>query len=186
MGNAAKWGLGLVLVCIAFGCGAYDPAAGAARSGDVETGRTSGNVTPPAYCDEMRDWPAEAIAFEEGMLRLVNGYRTSGSICGPSTHPLQAAPALRCAARLHSRDMNERDFYQHINPDGDGPYDRMEAVGYTLGPWGENIFKGPTTAEEAMDGFMESPGHCANIMSPEFSAVGIGVHDTSWTQSFSN
>jgi uncharacterized protein YkwD len=37
-----------------------------------------------------------------------------------------------------------------------------------------------------LDGFMESPGHCANIMSPEFSVVGIGVHGDSWTQSFSN
>jgi uncharacterized protein YkwD len=82
--------------------------------------------------------------------------------------------------------LNERDFYQHINPDGERPRERMEAVGYAAGPWGENIFKGPTSAKEAMDGFMESPGHCANIMSPEFSVVGVGVHGDSWTQSFSN
>jgi len=62
----------------------------------------------------------------------------------------------------------------------------MEAVGYDLGPWGENILEGPTSAQEAMDGFMESPDHRSNIMSPEFTVVGIGVHGTTWTQNFSN
>ena len=79
-----------------------------------------------------------------------------------------------------------RDFYQHINPDGERPRERMEAVGYRAGPWGENIFKGATSAQEVMDGFMGSPGHCANVMSPEFSVVGIGVDGESWTQAFSD
>jgi uncharacterized protein YkwD len=42
------------------------------------------------------------------------------------------------------------------------------------------------SAKEAMDGFTQNPDHCANIMSPEFSVVGVGVHGDSWTQSFSN
>ena len=187
MGQKTKRGLCLVWLCVASACG--DPGAG---FGDARTaepdgvGGTRAEAPMPAYCEAVQDWDANAVALEEEMLRLINEYRTSGSNCGAPTHPLQSQDALECAARLHSQDMNERDFYQHVNPDGDGPSERMQAAGYDAGPWGENIFKGPTTAKEAMDGFMDSPGHCANIMSPEFSIVGIGVDGTSWTQSFSN
>jgi uncharacterized protein YkwD len=177
MGNMTKRGLCLVWLCVASACGDPGAESGGARSAEVPM---------PAYCDAVQNWDAEAVVLEEEMLRLINEYRTSGFNCGGPTHPLQSQDALRCAARLHSLDMNERDFYQHVNPDGDGPSDRMQAAGYDAGPWGENIFKGPTSAQEAMTGFMESPGHCANIMSSEFSVVGIGVDGTSWTQSFSN
>lgn len=189
MGKTTKRGLCLVLVCVVSACGDFGTESGVARTGGLEGAdgaRTSGDVQPPAFCDDLLDRQPDSVALEDEMLRLINEHRTNGSSCGPPTHPLESAAALQCAARLHSRDMDERDFYQHINPDGDGPRERMEAVGYDLGPWGENIVKEPTSAQEAMDGFMESPGHCSNIMSPEFSAVGIGVHGTTWTQSFSN
>jgi uncharacterized protein YkwD len=186
MGKTTKRGLCLVLLCVVSACGGFETGSGAPRSAGLEGAGTSGDVTPPAFCDEVQDWAPDSVALEDEMLRLINEYRTNGSNCAAPTHPLEAAPALRCAARLHSMDMNGRDFYQHVNPEGEGPRDRMESVGYVAGPWGENIFKEPTSAKEAMDGFMESPGHCANIMSPEFTAVGIGVHGTSWTQSFSN
>jgi uncharacterized protein YkwD len=185
MGNMTKWGLCSALVCIASACGDYDSGAGGARTGGLD-GDVRQEVPMPAFCDAVQDWEADAVAFEEEMLRLINEYRTNGSSCGAPTHPLQSQDALECVARLHSLDMNEREFYQHVNRDGEGPRERMEAAGYAAGPWGENIFKGPTSAKEAMDGFMESPGHCANIMSPEFSVVGVGVHGDSWTQSFSN
>lgn len=180
MGNIGKCGLGLLWLCAAAACGEADGGAGESRSGDLAR-----DIVPPAFCDEVSDWDPEALALEEEMLRLINQHRTEGSNCGAPTHPLQSALALRCAARLHSKDMDERDFYQHVNPDRDGPRERMEAVGFIDGPWAENIVKGPTSAEEAMEGFMESPGHCSNIMSPELSAVGIGVHGTTWTQAFS-
>lgn len=175
-----KQGLFLMMMCTLYACGDVDP--GTARSG---TGGT-GEVTLPLQCNAVQEWDPEWVAFEEEMLRLINEHRTNGSNCGDPTHPLQSQSALQCAARLHSWDMNDRDYYQHTNPDGDGPRERMEAAGYNGGTWGENIFKGPTSAQEAMDGFMDSPGHCSNIMSPEFSLVGIGVHGTSWTQNFSD
>lgn len=181
MGNMTKWGLAFLWFCAGSACGEADPGSGSARSGDL-----GAEVPVPAFCDTVEDWDAEAVAFEAQMLRLINEHRSNGSNCGTPTHPLQSQDALRCAARLHSQDMNERDFYAHVNPDGDGPRDRMEAAGYEAGPWGENIFKGPTSAEEAMEGFMESPGHCSNIMSPEFTLVGVGVHGSTWTQAFSH
>jgi uncharacterized protein YkwD len=181
MGNISKWGLVLLWLCAAGACGEADSSAGGSRSGGLAE-----DVVPPAFCDEVSDWDPEALALEEEMLRLINLHRTEGSTCGGPTHALQSAPALRCAARLHSKDMDERDFYQHVNPDGDDPRQRMEAVGFTEGPWAENIVKGPRSAEKAMEGFMESPAHCSNIMSPELGVVGIGVHGTTWTQAFSD
>jgi len=183
MGNMTKRGLCLLWIGLMSSCG--DPNAGSALA------RASGasvreEVPPPAFCDSVQSWEPDSIALEEEMLRLINEYRTNGSSCAGPTHPLASHAGLNCAARLHSNDMDARDFYQHVNPDGVGPRERMEAVGYDLGPWGENILKGPTSAQEAMEGFMESPDHCSNIMSPEFTVVGIGVHGTTWTQNFSN
>lgn len=51
---------------------------------------------------------------------------------------------------------------------------------------GENVFKGSVSAQEAMDGFTQSPGQCSNIMSQEFTVVGIGVQGTTRAQDFSN
>jgi uncharacterized protein YkwD len=186
MGNT-KRGLGLVLV-VACACGDYDASSGGARGGleGAANGEAREPLPLPSECDAVQDWDPESIALEEEMLRLINEARASGASCAGPTHPLEMHDALRCAARLHSMDMNESDFYQHVNPEGNGPRERMEAVGYDLGPWGENIVKEPASAQEAMDVFMESPGHCANIMSSEITIVGIGVHGTTWTQDFSN
>jgi uncharacterized protein YkwD len=149
-------------------------------------GEARDELPVPDECEAVESWDPQWIALEEEMLRLINETRANGASCAGPTHPLELHAALQCAARLHAMDMDERAFYQHVNPDGNGPRERMEAMGYDLGPWGENIFKGPTSAQEAMDGFMESPSHCMNIMSPEVTIVGIGVHGTSWTQNFSN
>ena len=122
------------------------------------------------------------------MLEIVNEHRTRGANCGgvsmAPTQALQSDSALRCAARLHSRDMNDRDFFDHTNPDGDGPGARMAAAGWQGRGWGENIQGGSTTAEGAMDSLMSSPGHCRNIMDPDFTHAGIGVDGTRWTQVF--
>jgi uncharacterized protein YkwD len=183
MGNMTKRGPYLAFLCIAFACGDLDAGSGGARASGAGIRE---EVPPPAFCDAVQDWATESVAREEEMLRLINEHRSNGSSCAGPTHPLVSHAGLKCAARLHSKDMDERDFYQHVNPDGVGPRERMEAVGYDVGPWGENILKGPTSAAEAMDGFMESPEHCSNIMSPDLTVVGIGMYNTTWTQSFSN
>jgi uncharacterized protein YkwD len=104
-------------------------------------------------------------------------------------------PALRCHDGLtfvaigHSEDMAERGFFDHINPDGEQPWDRMNGAGVT--GWkaaGENIAAGYPTAAAVTDGWMNSPGHRANIMNPEFNCVGVGVYEHQgrlyWTQLF--
>ncbi len=116
------------------------------------------------------------------MIGLVNEERAKAG-CGPLTeHPL-----LTKAAQGHSDDMAARDFFDHTNPDGDGPGERITAAGYTWSSYGENIAKGQTTPAQVMDAWMNSPGHRANILNCGFKEIGIGLHTSGgpyWTQAF--
>lgn len=103
-------------------------------------------------------------------------------------------PQLRCSARLHSLDMYERNFFDHTAPDGSDPGDRMAAAGYSGSTWGENIAMGQTSPAQVVDGWMNSDGHCANIMRSQYTEIGIGYHPGNqsggwmsrnyWTQNF--
>jgi len=82
----------------------------------------------------------------------------------------------RTVARAHSTDMFARGYFSHINPEGKNPFDRMRAGGVKFGSAGENLALAPTLAL-AHTGLMNSPGHRANILSPNYTTVGIGIVD---------
>jgi uncharacterized protein YkwD len=92
--------------------------------------------------------------------------------------PLRQHPLLELASQRHSDDMVRREYYEHETPDGVDPQMRMSAVGYAP-PWtGENLYTGTgteATPVRALEGWMESPGHRANILRPEFTEVGVGI-----------
>lgn len=142
------------------------------------------------YCEELGLWPVAQEKIEQEVLDLVNRRRAEGADCRSqgSFDPAGALvmdPVLQCAARLHSVDMVERGFSDHVNPDGKDPFDRIAAAGYSGGfPQAENIASGYRTAEDVMNGWMSSDGHCSNIMDPEFNEIGIGVYQNHWTQKF--
>ncbi|MBO0651312.1 CAP domain-containing protein [Streptomyces triculaminicus] len=102
--------------------------------------------------------------------------------------PVTVNAKLQAAAQGHSDDMAARDYYAHTSPDGRGPGDRISAAGYRWSTYGENIFKSPKDARTAMDGWMKSPGHRANILNCAFKEMGVGVNFSSngpwWTQNF--
>lgn len=147
------------------------------------------------YCDPAKNWQAGWRQLEEDVLVIVNQKRAQGANCGSEGNfgpapPLTMDPALRCAARLHSKDMADRNFFNHTNPDGESPWDRMGKAGY--GQYtnaGENIAAGSPTAAGTMDQWMGSDGHCANIMNPDFEHIGVGYYPGGqyghlWTQVF--
>lgn len=78
--------------------------------------------------------------------------------------PLALNPALTIAARAHSLDMAQRDFFDHVNPEGQDPTDRARAAGY-LGSAGENIAAGQETVDEAHRAWIASLGHRKNVFS---------------------
>jgi uncharacterized protein YkwD len=86
--------------------------------------------------------------------------------------------------------MLERGFFEHVNPDGVGPGERITDAGYNWMGFGENIgwSSEHATAEGMMEGWVGSPGHCSNIMTDGFTELGVGLFadggDFTWTQNF--
>ncbi len=174
--------------------GADDGAAdgGAADGGDG--GPATADVPDNAYCMDVAQWEPQWAQLEQEILAIVNEVRAQGANCGSEgsfgpTQPLTMQPNLRCAARVHSKDMADRSFFDHTNPSGESPWDRMGQAGYSYSAAGENIAGGNGTAAATMDQWMNSDGHCANIMSPNFTEIGVGYYPGGqwghlWTQAF--
>jgi uncharacterized protein YkwD len=94
--------------------------------------------------------------------------------------PLKRNAILEAASQRHSEDMARRHFFAHKTPDGMSPDERINAAGYSVCECfvGENLYwgAGPNAPPaKAMQGWMDSPGHRANVLRPEFTEVGIGV-----------
>lgn len=168
-----------------------DGPGGSPQSGATTTGATM--VPEVDYCAPTADWDPAWAQLEQEIVELVNQYRAEGATCGDETFgpagPLTMDSSLQCAARMHSLDMAERDFFSHDNPSGEGPNDRMKKAGYSGRGWGENIAGGNSTAEATMVQWMDSPGHCSNIMSPNYTLIGVGYYPGGewghlWTQTF--
>ena len=124
-------------------------------------------VTLPFKVENTRPRPD----LEKRMLDLVNQERVANGLS-----PLQADPELTEVARKHSADMFARGYFAHDTPEGLSPFDRMKAANVRFITAGENLALAPTIPV-AHSGLMNSPGHRANILRPEFGRVGIGVMD---------
>lgn len=108
---------------------------------------------------------------EVEMLVRVNKERRDRSL-----KELTVDPRLRDLARAYARDMFLRGYFSHYNPEGESPFDRMKQAGISYQSAGENLAYAPNITI-AHEGLMNSPGHRANILSPDFGRVGIGVID---------
>lgn len=175
-----------VLALATLGGCADDP-----EGNDLGAGDLAGDDAPTefnAHCEPQADWDSEWAQFEADVLGIVNARRAEGATCGGEsfapTGPMVAEAQLRCAARLHSQDMFDRNYFDHTNPDGESPWDRVDETDYDGFASGENIAQGYGDPTAVMDGWMNSPGHCSNIMNPDNNELGVGYHgDTNhWTQ----
>lgn len=110
-------------------------------------------------------------AAEQTMLNLINQERTSRGL-----RHLSLSFELRDLARNYARDMFERGYFSHYNPEGLSPFNRMNNRGIMFTAAGENLALAPNV-ELAHQGLMNSPGHRANILSSDFGKIGIGVID---------
>ena len=110
------------------------------------------------------------------LLAMVNTARAHPRLCGyqrfPPARPLAWSTALGAAAEGHSRTMARDNYFSHQDPTGDSPGDRARAAGYRGHNIGENIAAGQGSPSDAMQGWLASPGHCANLMNPMFTQVG--------------
>ncbi|HUY99328.1 MAG TPA: CvpA family protein [Thermomicrobiaceae bacterium] len=108
-------------------------------------------------------------ADEQEMLRLVNQERTSRGLA-----PLTMDPELQVLARAHSEEMFKLGYFSHTSPVSGTVLDRFKAAGTSFSAAGENLAYAPdvTIAHRSL---MQSPGHRENILSPDFTRIGIGV-----------
>ena len=139
---------------------------------------------------------------KEAFLILVNDIRQTGCYCGneymPPTNLIRWNDDLQDAAQNHSTDMAKHDYFDHISPNGSDPGDRISKSGYNWSSYGENIFMEQSSngsaslAQNAFNGWLMSPGHCKNMMSPNYVDMGVGKkvreesNTTYWTQVFAS
>jgi len=138
---------------------------------------------------------SQADEVQAHVLALVNEARARPQRCGDKTFapapPLRLNPVLYGVASAHAGDMARHDFFSHTGRDGSTVDGRATRAGYDWRAIGENIAAGQVSADAAVRGWINSPGHCANIMSPAFSEMGAafvvskqssqGIY---WTQVF--
>ena len=125
---------------------------------------------------------------EKHILALVNSYREKGCNCGskyyPPVEPIAWNDLLESAAQKHSDDMNKNKFFSHTGSDGSKVGNRITNAGYNWAACGENIAKGYRLEDDVIKGWINSEGHCKNIMNPNFKEMGVAVSGDYWTQVF--
>jgi uncharacterized protein YkwD len=159
------------------------------------------------YLDSRQLWIVLAAPFAPSVgmseqaaghrvLDLVNQARATPRYCGDRR--FGAAPSvhwnsvLAQASQLHAEDMARNNYFSHAGRDGSNPAQRVERAGYRYRATGENIAAGSQMqADDAVAGWIKSPGHCANLMNPRFTEMGaafavdrrseLGVY---WAQAF--
>jgi uncharacterized protein YkwD len=141
-------------------------------------------VAPPALAVPVPETPrttaprsVSPAALATQALELVNDVRARGTRCGERSFapapPLALSGTLANVAFGHAIDMAEHDYFEHQDLKGQSPADRVRAVGYREKLVGENIAYGPKSVEEVVRGWLDSAGHCENIMDPRFAEMGI-------------
>jgi uncharacterized protein YkwD len=157
------------------------PTAGARGAAPGAAGSRAPKPPPPKAKPAVTD---EDAAAEAEVVTLVNAERATAGC-----NPLTVDARLTTAARRHSQDMADRDYFDHTTPDGITFDARITAAGYPWRSAGENIAKGQRTPAAVMSSWMNSPGHRANILNCAFKDLGVGLARNGaltpiWTQDF--
>jgi uncharacterized protein YkwD len=116
-------------------------------------------------------------ALSARALELINQARANGTRCGQRSFgpasPVTLSATLATVAFGHAADMAEHDYFEHEDLLGHSPAQRVRAAGYQEKLVGENIAYGPKSVDEVVQGWLDSPDHCENIMDPRFAQMGI-------------
>ncbi|KNZ32944.1 MAG: hypothetical protein AD742_08935 [Methylibium sp. NZG] len=182
----------LALALLAACGGGGDSPPSSALSG-AASGAAGAGATPSATPSSPAGAPAAADCglsnFASDVLARINQLRAAGASCGARgtfapTTALTWAPLLTQAGEGHSRDMARLNYFSHTSADGRDLADRVNASGYLWNTIGENIAAGYATVDSVMDGWIASDGHCANLMNPSFTQVGVACVPGTATSSY--
>ncbi|MEM1328085.1 MAG: CAP domain-containing protein [Bacteroidota bacterium] len=127
-------------------------------------------------------------AFATSALSQVNQLRRQGIRCGSQLQgaaaPLRWNNKLATAAYRHAKDMADKGYFSHQGSNGSKVSDRVTAAGYTWSRVAENIAKGQRDMTTVMRDWKNSPGHCKNIMNPNYKEFGMARVGNVWVQVF--
>jgi len=184
--SARRCALAAALCALLAACGGGGDAAAPTTTSSAAPGASAPSATVGSTCNLPN--------FRAGVLARINQVRASGADCGVDGVFGAAAPVawndkLTLAAEGHSQDMAAKNYFSHTSADGRTLGDRVNATGYAWSSLGENIAAGYPTIDAVMDGWIASPGHCANLMNAGFAEVGVvcvpgtpgDTYSTYWT-----
>ncbi|HWB81958.1 MAG TPA: CAP domain-containing protein [Nannocystaceae bacterium] len=136
------------------------------------------------WCDDVRAWPDDALAIERELHDAIDDARSDGGRCGTlgyfvPSDPLVVDGALTCAARKHARDMDAREYFAHVDPEGGNVVARMKDAGYVAAESSELIAAGDVAATAIVDiAWLAGDPHCAALLAPEWQRVGMARQPT--------
>lgn len=168
--------VGLLALLSACGGGGGDSPA-ASSSGSTAAASTTGTCN-------LAD-------FQQQVLDRVNALRASGGICGASgnfaaSKPLTWNGLLAKASDGHAADMATQNYFAHTSLDGRTLGTRVTAAGYSWQLVGENIAAGYGSVESVMAGWRASDGHCANLLNPAYTEIGVACVAAPSTSQYGN
>lgn len=162
----------------------------------VPTHEASAPTDPPVRKHPgLKMPPKRGVDPLREVLRLTNGFRAKGGSCGGvamgPAGVLEWSDQLAASALAHAKDMAERGYFDHVSPEGVRPEERMAKAGWHVMPVGENIAAGQASPAEVVQGWIDSPGHCKNLLNPHYKHLGVAyvyAPDTRykhyWVQNF--
>lgn len=125
---------------------------------------------PPAAADRS--------VIDDRVLELINAARATARRCGsapyPAAPPLTRNAILERVAQDYAQEMATFGFMDHTGHDGSAPHERITRSGYRWTETGENLARGVISADAVVDGWLHSAEHCANLMEPAYSQMGVG------------
>ncbi len=136
------------------------------------TGNTGNNTSNSGNESTQSDFAAQVV-------KLVNAERAKAGLSALASDALLDKVALAKA-----KDMSNNNYFDHQSPTYGSPFDMMKQFGVTYSYAGENIAKGQKTPQEVVTAWMNSEGHRANILSKNFTQIGVGYYNGYWAQEF--
>ena len=146
---------------------------------------TAPTTTPkPVVTTAPTNTSGNYTEFQKSIVQLVNKERAAVGL-----NALAENGDLDKVASLKSQDMVNLNYFDHTSPTYGSPFDMLTQFGIQYSYAGENIAYGQTSPEDVMNGWMNSPGHRANILNSNFTQIGVGVAKKAngqyvWTQTF--
>ena len=132
---------------------------------------TEVDLATPVFCDTDKQ------RFNDVMLARINAARAQARMCGDTSFPVAASVTwnskLQSAAEIHSSDMTTHNFFSHTGSDGSSVSARADVQNYEWRAIGENIAAGQNTAQEVIEGWLDSPGHCRNLMNSSYTEIAV-------------